>query len=161
METKPIKIEAKIDTKVLFSFLLRHTYTSFSGIAGLLISGTAFVFFLGSLGGDNDFQKVLLLFASLLFNVINPYLLYKKAKAQAERNPLYKETLLYTLDDEGIHLEVNGKEEMLDWSMVKKWKKTGKVYILYTSTVHAILLPYASMSGKRDQVEKLIREKMK
>lgn len=161
METKPIKIEAKIDAKVLFSFLLRHTYTSFSGIAGLLISGTAFVFFLKSLGGDNDFQKVLLLFASLLFTVINPYLLYKKAKAQEVRNPLYKETLLYTLDDEGIHLAVNGKEEMLAWSMVRKWKKTGKVCILYTSTVHAILLPYASMNGQRDQVEKLIREKMK
>lgn len=161
METKTIKIEAKIDAKVIFSFLLRHTYTSLSGIVGLLISGTAFVFFLRSLGGENDFQKVLLLVVSLLFTVINPYLLYEKAKDQAARNLLYKETLLYTLDDEGICLEVDGKEERVVWSMVKKWKKTGKVCILYTSTVHAILLPYASMNGKRDQVEKLIQEKMK
>ena len=160
METQPIKIKAKIDAQILFSFLLRHTYTSLSGIVGLIISAVAFVFFFISLNGSNDFQKVILLLAALLYTVINPYMLYMKAKAQSVTNPLYKETLVYTLDDAGVHLTVNGKEESLEWSMIEKWRKTRKVCILYTSKIHAILLPYGAMNGRREQVESLIKEKL-
>lgn len=161
METKPIRIEAKIDAKVLFSFMLRHTYTSFSGILTILIGIGAFVLFYQSLSGNDDTQKLILLIIALLFTVGNPYLLYKKAKDQAKRNPLYKEKLVYTLDDVGVHLNVEDKEETLEWPRIKKWKKTGKVCILYTSKIHAILLPYKDMGEQRKAVEALIQSKVK
>ena len=97
---------------------------------------------------------------SLLFTVINPYLLYTRAKAQAAKNPLYKEALVYTLDDAGVHLTVNDKEEVLEWARIKKWRKTSKVCMLYTSKIHAILLPYASMKEQRKEVEALLKAKI-
>ena len=161
METKPIRIDAKIDAGVLFSFMMRHTYTTFSGLFTILLGLGAFGLFFQSLSGNNDSQKLILLIIALLFTVGNPYLLFKKAKEQAKRNPLYKEALIYTLDDEGVHLAVDGKEECLAWSGIKKWKKTGKVCILYTSKVHAILLPYKDMKDQKDAVETLIQSKLK
>lgn len=160
METKPVRIEAKIDANVLFSFMLRHTYTSFSGLFTVLIGIGAFVLFFQSLSGNNDTQKLLLLIIAILFIAGNPYLLYKKAKEQAKRNPLYKEKLVYTLDDAGVHLTVEDKEETLEWNRIKRWKKTGKVCILYTSKIHAILLPYKDMEGKREEVEALLKAKV-
>ena len=160
METKPIRIEAKIDAGVLFSFMMRHTYTSLSGIFTVLIGLGAFVLLFQSLSGNNDTQKLILLIIALLFIAGNPYLLYKKAKEQAKRNPLYKEMLIYTLDDTGVHLTIDENEECLEWSRIKKWKKTGKVCILYTSKIHAILLPYEAMKDQRAEVEALIKSKL-
>ena len=161
METKPIRIEAKIDAGVLFSFMLRHTYTTFSGLFTIVLGLGALGLFFQSLSGTDDTKKLILLIVALLFIVGNPYLLYKKAKEQAKRNPLYKEALLYTLDDNGVHLTVDGQEECLEWSRIKAKKKTGKVCILYTSKVHAILLPYKDMKDQKDAVEALIQSKLK
>lgn len=161
METKPIRIEAKIDAGVLFSFMLRHTYTTFSGLFTIVLGLGAFGLFFQSLSGVDDTKKIVLLIIALLFTVGNPYLLYKKAKEQAKRNPLYKDALIYTLDEEGVHLTVEDNEECLEWSRIKKWKKTGKVCILYTSKVHAILLPYKDMKDQKEAVEALIQSKVK
>jgi len=161
METKPIRIEAKIDAGVLFSFMLRHTYTTFSGLFTIVLGLGALGLFVQSLSGNNDSQKLILLIIAILFTVGNPYLLYKKAKEQAKRNPLYKEALVYTLDDAGVHLTVDEKEETLEWPRIKKWKKIGKVCILYTSKVHAILLPYKDMKDQKDAVEALIQSKLR
>ncbi len=161
METKPIRIEAKIDAGVLFSFMLRHTYTTFSGLFTIVLGLGAFGLFFQSLSGNDDTKKLILLIIALLFTVGNPYLLYKKAKEQAKRNPLYKEALLYTLDEAGIHLSLDGNEESLDWSRIKKIRKTSKVCILYTSKVHAILLPYKDMKDQKEAVEALIQSKLK
>lgn len=160
MKTRPIKIDAKIDRKILFSFLLCHTYTSFSGILSIFIGVGAFALFFKSLSGNDDMQKLILLLIAVLFTMGNPCLLYQKAKEQALKNPLYKKPLFYTLDDQGIHLKVDGKKETMEWSGITKWKKTGKVCILYTSKIHAILLPYKDMNGKKDAVETLIRSKV-
>ena len=161
MDTKPIRIEAKIDAGVLFSFLMRHTYTTFSGLCTIVLGLGAFGLFLQSLSGNNDSQKLILLIIAIMFTAGNPYLLYKKAKEQAARNPLYKEKLVYTLDDAGVHLQVEENEETLEWARIKRWKKTGKVCILYTSKIHAILLPYKDMGAEKDAVEALIKAKVK
>ncbi len=160
MKTRPIKIDARIDANILYSFLLRHTYTSFSGILSVLIGLGAFILFFLSLSGNDDMQKLILLLIAILFTVGNPCLLYQKAKEQVAKNPLYKHPLFYTLDDTGVHLKVDGKKESLEWGAITKWKKTGKVCILYTSKIHAVLLPYKDMAGKKDAVETLIRSKV-
>ena len=152
MEQKPVKLHVKIGTKELFSFLLRHTYTNASGLFGLCLSLLSLVLLgMGYAKGD-DFRTVVLLVLGLLFTVINPLMLYAKAKNQALTNPIYKNELLYTLDEAGVTLEVGESKETVAWKQIKKWKKTRITHILYTTKIHAILLPFSCMEGQEDQV---------
>lgn len=160
MEQKPIKLNFKIQTKDLFIFMLRHTYTSISGLFGLVLSLISFgLLFAGFAKGD-DFKMLVLLVLGLMFTVINPVMIYMKAKNQALSNPIYKNELFYTLDDQGISLSVGNTKDSIEWSQVLKWNKTKGLQILYTTMVHAILLPVSAMNGQEEEVEALLREKL-
>jgi hypothetical protein len=161
MEEKTIELHVKIRTKELFSFLLHHTYTSISGLFGLAVSLISLGILATGYAKGDDFRTIVLLVLGLLFTVINPVMLFGKAKKQALTNPLYKKELVYRLDEKGITLVLEEASETVPWENIRKWKKTGKIEILYTSPIHAVLLPFASMEGKRSEVEALLQERLK
>ena len=158
---KPIELKVKITGKELFSFMMKHTYSRFSGLFGLGLSLVALVLLVMSFGDGDDMKAIILLVIALLFTVVNPLMLYTRAKQQALSNPVYKETLLYTLDESSISLKVNDTEESIEWEKILKWKKTGSVCILYTTDIHAILLPFSCMGDQRKKVETLIESKVR
>lgn len=161
MEQKTIELHVRISAKELFSFMLRHTYTTVSGLFGLALSLICLLLLIAGYAKGDDFRTIVLLVLGLMFTVLNPILLYMKAKNQAVSNPAYKEELFYTLKEEGITLEVGEAQETVEWSKIRKWKRTGILHILYTTPIHAILLPISSMEGKRDEVEALLESKLK
>ena len=161
MEQKPIELHVKISAKELFSFMLRHTYTSGSGLFGLVISLLCLILLGAGYAKGDDFRTVVLLALGLMFTVVNPILLYMKAKNQAMTNPVYKNELVYTLDDTGVTLNGEAATETVEWSKIRKWKKTRILHILYTTPIHAILLPVVSMKGNRAKVEALLESKLK
>lgn len=161
MEQKSVKLFVKINTKELFSYMLRHTYTSRSGVFGLILSLIALgLLAVGHAGGD-PFQTVVLLILGMVFTVINPIMIYFKAKGQAESNPVYQNEMIYTLDANGITLKAGKAEETVPWENIRKCRKTRVIYILYTTRIHAILLPIESMKGDRELVEKWIDTKVR
>ncbi|MDO4554745.1 MAG: YcxB family protein [Lachnospiraceae bacterium] len=153
MDREPVELKVKIGPKELFSFLFRHTYTTPSGIFGLCVSLTAFLLLILGYAKGDDFRMIVLLVLGLLFTVINPIMLYMRAKNQALTNPVYKNELCYTLDESGITLEVGEAKETVAWDKIRRWKRTRVVHILYTTKIHAILLPFSCMKGKEKEVE--------
>ena len=156
-----LKLKVKIGTKELFHFLFTHTYTSPSGIIGLCVSiGSLVLLAMGFAEGD-DFRMAVLAVMGSLFTVFNPIMLWVKAKGQAVKNPLYKNELIYILSDTGVSLIANGKKETIEWNKIIKCKRTKTVYLLYTTKIHAILLPVAGMTGQKEQVDELITTKVR
>ena len=161
MENKEIRLNVRIGAKDLFSFMAYHTYYHLSGLFGIGLSLLALVTLLAGLGGDDPVKNIILLVLGLLFTVINPLMLFAKAKQQAMNNPMYKENLCYTLTEEGISLSLKDTTESIEWAQILKFKKTKRVCILYTTQVHAILLPFACMEGNKDKVVAFIESKVR
>ena len=161
MGERSFELRVKITAKELFAFMMKHTYSSASGIFGILLSVGCLVLFFAGFAGNDDTKKVILLIIGLLFTVVNPVMLYTKAKQQALKNPLYKEILVYTLDEEGISLTADGKTEAIRWESIVDYKKGFGVCLLYTSKIHSILLPFSSMGEKKDEIVTFIQAKVR
>ena len=90
-----MKFTTNIKTNELFQFLLRHSYAGISGKVGLVISLAAAVMFLRGISdfAGNETKMIVLGFLALLFTVVNPVMLYTRAKKQKLMNPAYKNAM--------------------------------------------------------------------
>lgn len=158
---KKFELDIKITTKDLFSFMIHHSNTSFSGVCGLILSIGAFILLFTGYAQGNDMGNLVLLFLGLCFTVINPVTMYKKAMDQVKSNPLYRDELHYVLDETGVSLVKNDKTESIEWGRILKFKKTSRVFALYTTGVHAVILPTKGFEEQKDEVEAYIKTKIK
>ncbi len=158
---KRYELDIKITTKDLFSFMIHHSNTSFSGIFGLILSVGALILLFTGYAQGNDMGNLVLLFLGLCFTVINPLTMYKKAMDQVKNNPMYRDELHYVLDETGVSLVKENKTESIEWNRILKFKKTKRVFALYTTGVHAVILPTEGFEGQREEVETFIKSKVK
>lgn len=161
MEEKKYDLSIKITTKDLFSFMIHHANTTISGVFGLILSFGALILLFTGYAQGNDMGNVVLLVVGLSFTVINPVSMYYKAQQQVKNNPLYKNVLHYVLDEEGVSLVRDDRTESIEWNRILKFKKTKRVFALYTTGVHAVILPTAGFADQADEVEAFIKSKIK
>lgn len=153
-----VKFSTKITVKDMFCFLIRHTYTSFSGIFLLVLSCLAFVCLAVRFSQNTASANILLTFAGLIGTVIQPVQLYMRAMQQVKLNPMFAEPLEYIMNAKGI--TVSQKEETLEipWEDVKKVIETKTSLLIYLSTVHAYILPKNQCGEKFPLIKESIQE---
>jgi hypothetical protein len=149
-----MKFKTQIETNELFSFLMKHSYAGFSGKIGILISLASAVLCIINIPNfeGNETKVIILAILALLFTVINPLLLYMKAKQQKLTNPAYKNEMEYELNEEGIALHVGEQEGGIPWDMIIKVVETGSIYILYTTRINAFLWPKKDMGEQEAEM---------
>ncbi len=146
-----MKFKTTIHTNEIFEFLMRYSYAGVVGKIGPLISLGAAVLFVKNVPNfsGNEMQVILSGILALLFTVINPILLYLKAKQQKLTNKAYKSEMLYELNDEGIKLFVGEQEGGIPWEYIVKIEETKSLYLLYTTRVNAFLWPKKDMGNQQ------------
>lgn len=149
-----MKFKTKIKTNELFQFLIRHSYAGLSGKIGLVISLWAAVMFLKGLPefAGNETKMIVLGFLALLFTVVNPVMLYTKAKKQSLTNPAYKNIMEYELEEEGIKLYVGEQEGGIPWDRIVQIKESSSLYMLYTTRINAFLWPKKDMGEQEKEI---------
>ncbi|MCH5268408.1 MAG: YcxB family protein [Lachnospiraceae bacterium] len=157
---KEINFDVDLTTGELYRFSMRHTYCSASGIVGLFIS-------LGSWGLCALRYRVLdrtaimaLIFTGFLFTVIQPVMLYSKAKAQKKRNEDINSALHYRLHETGISVSQGEQEVLVKWYEIRKRIKTGSALYLYMSPVRAFIFPKAQLGAEYEPACAMIEEYM-
>lgn len=150
-----MKFKTTIHTNEIFAFLMRYSYAGIIGKIGPAISLVAAVVFVKNLPNfsGNETKMIINAILALLFTVINPILLYLKAKQQKLTNKAYKSEMLYELNEEGIKLFVGEQEGGIPWDLIVKIEETKTLYLLYTTRVNAFLWPKKDMG---EQEEKLM-----
>lgn len=148
-----IEFDIKMRTKDMYKFLLCHTYSSFSGWFGVILSLIALGLLVMDFDGYDDAAKLVLIMIALAFTVLNPLMLLSTAKRQVLTNAVYKKPLHYTLTEEGIAVSQDDQEETMLWDRIRKVKQFGGVYIVYTSKVHAFIFPLDQLGEVGDKVK--------
>lgn len=75
-----VKIEVKMTPKIMYDFMMYHTYRSFSGIFGIILGIAAFVMFGTTLGKTDLSYSIVYCLFGVWFIVYLPVSLYTKSK---------------------------------------------------------------------------------
>lgn len=148
-----LEFDVKITDKELYDYMMAHNYNSGAGIlgscVGALLVVTAFM---------NGHMLYLICGAVLLLYL--PINLRIKSKQQALNNPIFKETLHYTLDEDGITISQGDQSQSQKWEDMYKAVSTSKSIIVYTSRVNATIFPRKQLGEDVVNVIRMISSHM-
>lgn len=158
---KTIKIKVKLGVWDLYHFLLQYNYKSFSGIFGVIISLLSLGYVVATYEKHDVTINIIFLLIGLLWTVIQPLLLLQKASQQVSRNEAYKAALEYEFDSKGLKIHQGKEKAEVLWENIVRVKEDRKQILLFTSRVHACILPKKQFAEELQQIKALIQEKVK
>lgn len=152
-----IEFDVKMTTGKMYDYMLRHTFTSFSGIVGevlgiLLVSG----FFVSA----NETKRWLYLIGGIVVVFYQPVSLYLRSKRQVATNEVFKEPLHYILDEKGITVQSGENSDSMEWTRMYRAVSTVSSIIIYTNRINACIFPKIDMGDKKDEIIKMISTHM-
>lgn len=146
------KKSVKMNFSALYSYVINTNYRSFSGIMGLAISGIALILLIIFWDKLSRNYRLACLFLGLIFTVINPLVLAWQTFKQLKLSPSYKKPLDYTFTDEGITVEQGELNQQIGWDNICRIMMTSKMIAIYTSRVHAFVIPLSELGDERGKI---------
>lgn len=142
----------KMTYSALLSYIVRTHYRSMAGIIGVLISTAALVLLIVKWGDLATERIILYAIIAALFLVVNPAMLAFKAYQQLKLSPSYREPLQYTFSDEGIVVSQGEASEKVSWDKICRVMLTNKILVIYTSRIHAFVLPVSELGDDKTKI---------
>ncbi len=152
------KFDVKMTKRILYDFLMTHTYRSFAGWFSIIIGLAGIVLTVSSVGKAETMMTVVYGLFSVYFLLYQPLALYAKAAKQIKMNPMYRELLHYEVSDKGILSSQNDQQVLIPWENILKVTESKYSFLLYTGKISSFVLPRESMGTQITVVEGLIRK---
>ena len=157
-----MKFHTQLKAKDIFKFSLAYTY---SGVQALLtifmLAVGGYMIFRGASQPGGQTNIIFGVVVIALFVVINPLMLYVKAKKQAIENPVYKNPTYYTLQEDGIFVELGDESATIEWIRVFKITHFMGLTLLYTGRQQAFVFPDYEMGDDREKMLNYMKEHIK
>ena len=116
-----MKFHTQLKAKDIFKFSLAYTYSGVQAILTIFMLGVGAYMIVHGIGQPEGQTNIIFgVVVIALFVVINPLMIYVKAKKQAIENPVYKNPTYYTLRDDGIFVELGEESATIEWNRVYK-----------------------------------------
>ena len=157
---KEIEFDVELTVKELYAFSMRHTYGGISGIFGLVISlGSWAVCALRFASLDNT-ARMALFIIGCLFTIVQPVMLYSKARAQIRQNKNINASLHYCLAEEGITVSQGEQEAFVRWCDIRRKVSSSGALYLYMSPVRAFIFPKEQCGGQYEEISIAVTRQM-
>lgn len=150
----------KNDTKPIDMWLLSmsHTYHSMVGVCNMIFTGAVIAATVKLWGRLNDFLELLFVLGCLLFTVIQPTLVYLRARAQVAGIPKDMELLF---DEKGLHVTVGEQKESIPWKKITGITKERNMLIIRSDARHGYMLTNRAMGRQKKAFLDFLEQKMK
>ena len=155
-----LKVDVIVKVKDMFRFLLYHNYARLSGIIGLLFGLVCFVLSITSYDKTTPQLTLALLFIGFVFVVLQPFILYNKAKAQVKRNKALQGTLTYVFNEDGIEVCKDEEKAKVSWDNIYKIVGLKNIIIIYTNPVHANVIPKDELGENAKKIMEYARQNL-
>lgn len=157
-----IELNIKINDKDMFYFMLGHVYSKLSSKITLIFSIICLVLFPISFLWNDTFMTLVLLFGALTYLVISPLMLFLQSKKQIATNPVFKEPILYKINDEGFYVSQAGEWIEFLWENLYKVVERKYNILFYISKDQAFIIPARLMEdGKKVvNIKQIVSNKM-
>ena len=144
------EFDVNMTTPVMYDYMMYHTLTGIQFWMAVVIGLMVCVIFFVN-------HNPLYLFAGIVVIVYLPIERYIQAKKQVTLNPVFKETLHYTLDEDKMAVDVLDEHMEAEWNSITKVRSTKKSLILYTNRVTATIFPKESLGEDYNRAVELIK----
>lgn len=148
-----IEFDVKINSGILYDYMMHHTFSSFSGIFGSAVGALMIIIACAN-------KQFLLLAAGLIILIYQPWTLFLRSQKQMLNNPAFKKPLHYKLTEEGIEVSQEETVESQKWEDMYKAVSTGSSIIVYTSRVNACIFPKKDIGEDKYKVIEMISTHM-
>ncbi len=131
----------------LWQLSMYGTYGSMVGVCNVIFTAAMLLLAAKFWGDINIFMKILLVIAICLFTVIQPVIIYMRAKRQVTTIPRDMEI---GFDDNGIHVKAGNQSSDLKWNKIKGISKKPSMVVISSTDKHGFLLTN-KMLGKQKE----------
>ncbi len=152
-----IEIDVQLDKRTLNRFLLRNNFLRAGGVIGLLISISAMVGLIVFWNYFGTAQRVILIFLSLMFTVIQPVTLLMKGWEQLKKGA-FREPFHYTFTPGGIEVVNIAGTANVEWKQIRRAVITKEAIYIYMNAVSALIISREECDGRFTEIAKMVRE---
>lgn len=138
-----VELETKLTVKVLYNYMLHHTYTSFAGIFGVFVGILLLIVYF-----KDTSVGVLYLFMGLIVLTFMPIEMWFRARRQMKKNPALSEPFHYILTEEGIEVRQGEQTEKLKWEVFYKANNVAGSIVVYVTPQRAYIFPKEDVGEK-------------
>lgn len=157
---EPVRFSVKVTEKDMYTFLLRHNFTSFGGWFGVVF-GVALLVLAGvTFKSVSTEYTVLYVLIGLLVLVYPFFHLRTRAKRQAASDSL-KDMLDYEATGETMAVSLGEERQEFSWKEIRKVVETKRLLIVYINTVRAFVWPKEQIGEKLPDLRKLLIKALK
>ena len=147
------EFDVQMTASALYDYNMYHTYSGVAGITGNAVGAVFFILFAA-------YRQPAYLIAGLMLILYSPVMLYINAHKQIKLNPIYKNTMHYVFDDEGVTVTVGEESLNVTWDQMQKARSTNQSILLYTGSKSAWVFPKKDLKEKRYDLIEIISTHM-
>lgn len=155
-----LKFSVQVEGSDMVNFIMYHNYSGIQGWFGVVISLAALVYLIVDFANMDWTVRIVMLVIGLLFTVVNPLMLYMKAKKQAATNESLKLPIQYTLSENELVIEQGEEQLIVPWDQLRIIKDSGRSLIVYVTRMRAFIWPKGKLGSQYNEVTKLLTKKM-
>lgn len=121
----------------LWQLSMYQIYGSMVGVCNIIFTIAMLLLTIKFWEDVNIFIKILLIIAICLFTVIQPTVIYMRAKRQIAT---VTQDIEIGFDDKGIHVKTKNHNSDLKWNKIKGISKKPTMIIIFSTTKHGFIL---------------------
>lgn len=155
-----VKFDVKMTEQSMYDFMMYHSRTHVSGIAGAAVGVVSLGLGIFSVvRGDYMFSCLFFVFAAI-FLVFPPFSMRTKAREQIRASRRFDKPVSYELTNEGVSAKQDGKTEQHSWDSFIQVVVTKKLVLLYKNKRSALIFPVEDLGKKYKNAVKMITDHM-
>ncbi len=135
-----------------------YTYGSIVGMCNIIFTVAMILLAVKFWGDINTVVRILLVLACCLFTVVQPLVIYLRARKQVSTLPT---DMAIVFDDAGVHVETGNQISHLKWKAIKRVAKKPTMIVVFSTTTHGFLLTNKALGDQKEEFYAYLVSKIK
>lgn len=132
----------------LWQLSMYYIYGSLAGLCNIIFTVAAFALGFSRWAQAQGIVRCLIVLGCCLFTVIQPLMIYAKAKKQAAG--IAQDTQV-SIDDNGLYIRVGDDTSQLPWKSVKRISRKPAMIIIFSDTTHGFIFTNRVLGNEKEE----------
>ena len=132
----------------LWQLSMYYIYGSLAGLCNIIFTVAAFALGFSRWDQAQGIVRCLIVLGCCLFTVIQPRMIYAKAKKQAAG--IAQDTQV-SIDDNGLYIRVGDDTSQLPWKSVKRISRKPAMIIIFSDTTHGFIFTNRVLGNEKEE----------
>ena len=132
----------------LWQLSMYYIYGSLAGLCNIIFTVAAFALGFSRWDQAQGIVRCLMVLGCCLFTVIQPLMIYAKAKKQAAG--ITQDTQV-SIDDNGLYIRVGDDTSQLPWTSVKRISRKPAMIIIFSDTTHGFIFTNRVLGNEKEE----------